>query len=197
MNRHNLENSLNTAMMGATGQVFYDESTGGRILGWGTAVPSGDADWSPNAIFIHTDGGAAARVYVNTGSVTSCTFSQVGDIAYADYMPLAGGTFTGDVTMTDGEHIVLGTTSGSKIGTSASQKLGFFNATAIVQPAAATQAACGGSLTGTTDDTLADVSGSWDATAIATINKNFKELQELTTALRLALVNLGLIKGSA
>lgn len=50
----------------------------------------------------------------------------------------------------------------------------------------------GGTLTGTLDNTLADVTGSWDATAIATINKNFKEVQaELVTqkALNTVLVN--------
>lgn len=45
------------------------------------------------------------------------------------YLPLAGGT------MTDGANIAVGTTTGTKIGTSTSQKLGFFNATPIIQQA--------------------------------------------------------------
>jgi len=55
--------------------------------------------------------------------------------------------------------------------------------TANISPAAETNIdTIGGTLTGTLDNTLADVNGSWDATAIATINKNFKELQsELIT----------------
>jgi len=44
-----------------------------------------------------------------------------------------------------------------------------------------TAAALGGSLTGTLDNILADVSGAFDATAIATINKNFKEFQDELT----------------
>lgn len=43
-------------------------------------------------------------------------------------------------TLAEGVNIVLGTTTGTKIGTSASQKLGFFNATPVVQPTALTAA---------------------------------------------------------
>jgi len=39
------------------------------------------------------------------------------------------------LTITDGVNIVLDTTTGTKIGTATSQKLGFFNATPVVQQA--------------------------------------------------------------
>jgi hypothetical protein len=115
----------------------------------------------------------------------------------AGYVTVSAGTVdlsgdSGGVTS-----VAFGTTNGCKIGTGATQKIGFFNKTPVVLPAAAAQGALGGTLTGTTDDTLADVAGSWDATAIATINKNFKECQELINALRTGLVNLGLVKGAA
>ena len=45
-------------------------------------------------------------------------------------------TFAG-MTIADANNIVLGTTTGTKIGTSTSEKLGFWNATAIVQPTSA------------------------------------------------------------
>lgn len=38
------------------------------------------------------------------------------------------------ISITDAKNIVLGTTTGTKIGTSTTQKLGFFNATPVVQP---------------------------------------------------------------
>ena len=41
--------------------------------------------------------------------------------------------YVGKVTITEAKNIVLGTTTGTKIGTATSQKLGFFNATPIVQ----------------------------------------------------------------
>ena len=44
----------------------------------------------------------------------------------------------GDLTFADGVNIVLSSTTGTKLGTATSQKLGFFNATPIVQPTATT-----------------------------------------------------------
>jgi hypothetical protein len=99
------------------------------------------------------------------------------------YLLLSGGTITGDVTIAD-VNVVLGTTTGTKIGTAASQKLAFFNATPIVQPAAAAQGACPAGGTGASGGAW-DTSGNRD-TAIATIN-----------AMRTALINLGIIKGAA
>lgn len=58
----------------------------------------------------------------------------------ATKMPLAGGTFSGNVTMADAVNFILDTTTGTKIGTGTTQKLGFFDATPVVrqaQPAAA------------------------------------------------------------
>lgn len=43
-----------------------------------------------------------------------------------------------DVTIKDGINLILGSTNGTKIGTATTQKLGFFNATPIVQPSAVT-----------------------------------------------------------
>jgi hypothetical protein len=116
------------------------------------------------------------------------TFISVGDNLYN-----IGGVgnnrpkdinMAGSLNIGDAGNIVLGTTTGTKIGTATSQKLGFFNATPIIQPAAAAQAAAPAGGTGT-------AAGGWDTSAnrdaaIATIN-----------AMRTALVNLGLIKGSA
>ena len=50
---------------------------------------------------------------------------------------LAAKTFSG-FTMADATDIVLNTTTGTKIGTATSQKLGFYNATPVVQPTALT-----------------------------------------------------------
>ncbi|MFA5262188.1 MAG: hypothetical protein WC378_00070 [Opitutaceae bacterium] len=48
---------------------------------------------------------------------------------------------TAGITMDDGANIVANTTTGTKIGTGATQKLGFWNATPVVQPSGAGQAA--------------------------------------------------------
>lgn len=51
------------------------------------------------------------------------------------YLPKAGGTMTGDITMTDGTKIVTGSGAGTQFGTGGTTKLAFFGATPIVQPA--------------------------------------------------------------
>lgn len=48
--------------------------------------------------------------------------------------------FNDDVMMGDGKNIILDTTIGTKIGTSTSQKLGFFDITPIIQPTVLTTA---------------------------------------------------------
>jgi hypothetical protein len=44
------------------------------------------------------------------------------------------------ITVSDGGNVALGTTTGTKIGTATTQKLGFYNATPVVQPAAVADA---------------------------------------------------------
>lgn len=56
---------------------------------------------------------------------------------------IAATTFTGNVTIGDGINIVANTTTGTKIGTGTTQKLGFYNATPIVQGASVADASGG------------------------------------------------------
>lgn len=93
----------------------------------------------------------------------------------------------GDNAITDAVNIVFGTTTGTKIGTAAAQKIGFWNAAPIVQPASANQAAL---------SLVDDVSGP-DTADVANINFNFDAIKTLVNQLRADLVSAGLIKGSA
>ena len=82
--------------------------------------------------------------------------------------------------------------SGILIGPSASAKVGFFGTAPITQPTSASQ----GTLThsvGSADGTVDDVGAAFSQ---ATLNNNFKECTSRINALRDALANLGLIKGS-
>jgi len=56
----------------------------------------------------------------------------------------------GDFTLSDSKNLILGTTTGTKIGTATSQKIGFWNATPIVQPTTAVTASTLVSNLGTT-----------------------------------------------
>lgn len=114
-----------------------------------------------------SDGGTITNLYhmyvANaTGTVTNqygiyvAELTQGGTADYAIYT--AGATpslFTGVVTvgglvMADATNIVLNTTTGTKIGTAITQKLGFFNVTPIVQPTVATDATVGTLITSLT-----------------------------------------------
>jgi hypothetical protein len=59
----------------------------------------------------------------SVGSFSATSITATGTIAVTD-----------DMTITDAKNILLGSTTGTKIGTATTQKLGFFNATPIVQP---------------------------------------------------------------
>jgi hypothetical protein len=67
-------------------------------------------------------------------------------IEQGNYLPLSGGTLSGQLTAqaiilqgtltVQDVNFILGTTTGTKIGTATTQKLSFFNSTPIVQPSA-------------------------------------------------------------
>lgn len=96
-------------------------------------------------------------------------------------------TQVGHLNIPAGKNIAVATSTGTKIGTSASQLLGFWNATPTTQPASANQAAL------TLD---VDVTGG-DTVDKAAIDANFSAIQTLLNQLRSDLVTAGLIKGSA
>lgn len=97
------------------------------------------------------------------------------------------------IEMVDG-NIVLSTSTGTKIGTATSQKLGLWNVTPIIQPAAAGQAAITDSTGGTPASSLVDVGVVFSQSAI---NANFATTAVLLLAMRTAMVNSGLMKGAA
>lgn len=109
----------------------------------------------------------------------------------------------GDLTFADGIDLALGTTTGTKFGTAATQKLAFFNATPVVQPSGATQALItvtnvNGAIAALTVSAAydqAEVTALRDATEA--LADDVRAIGDLVLALRTALVNLGAIKGSA
>lgn len=115
-----------------------------------------------------------------------------------------------DISMSDsGSHITLGTVAGTKIGTDVTQKLGFWNATPVVQPASGDQADQGtmttvGANTGTSGAGLSLIGNTSTVDQSAALMNDLLALQEdiaaldtLVTSIRTALVNTGIIKGSA
>ena len=100
--------------------------------------------------------------------------------------PTGGTVFSissaGVFTMADPANIAVGTTTGTQIGTAVTQKLGFWGVTPIVQPSGAAQG------------TLASY-----ATGAFGLDSDVKmqALFDLVIAMRLALVNAGIMKGGA
>lgn len=91
----------------------------------------------------------------------------------------------GVLTHVDGGDIVLGSTTGTKIATATTQKLGFWNATPVVQPASANQAAV--ATTGATNATPYGFTTAAQADGIVT----------LLNQIRSDLVAVGILKGAA
>lgn len=97
-------------------------------------------------------------------------------------------TFSAAVTLAEGVNIVLGTVTGTKIGTSTSQLLGFYNATPVVQRS--DFGALTDSTTGTAGNTINDVGGAFNQ---ATLNNNFASLTDRINDIRTVLRDLGLM----
>ena len=125
----------------------------------------------------------------------------------------------------DGANFAIGTTTGSKIGTATTHKVGFWNATPVVQPASANQAAAaaqtqdavtdstGGSATTTlaaitapaanatsslTNDMVAVKNALASIAAqLAKIKTDVANIKTLQNATRAALVDTGIMKGAA
>ena len=113
---------------------------------------------------------------------TTSSFPALGRSTTFLTVLLADGTAGGGLQLSEGASIDLGTMTGSKIGNTVSQKLGFWNATPIIQPAGATQVA-----------PAAYVTGAFGLDS----NANMQALYDLVVAMRTALVNSGLMKGAA
>ena len=102
-----------------------------------------------------------------------------------------------DTSWAEGVDIVLGTTTGSKIGTGATQKLGFYGATPVVRPVGAEQASITDNSAGSAGASVETAGASYDATTRTNLNNAVATLTQRINALRSALVSVGIIKGSS
>jgi len=84
---------------------------------------SGDLTISASGGDVNIDNNLTASGTVTGGSLTTTGTGTLGSL-----------TLNGDSTFADGVDIAFGTSTGTKVGTATNQKLGFFNATPIVQP---------------------------------------------------------------
>lgn len=131
-----------TGQFSVTGVVVVGQNTGGtsiqlngaagnsRSLLWKTA---GNNRWQ-----IHAD--SAAEGGANAGSdLTLQGYADNGSIFATPYLVVRRSD--GRFLFYDGVHHAFGVTTGSKIGTATTQKIGFWNATPVVQPSGTPAAA--------------------------------------------------------
>lgn len=117
-----------TMLTGGTGSIAIFEFGGPLIT-----MKTNAADSSPIATFSSTGmylgpGGSTTTdvMFVRSGTATMALQISSSDIV----------TITSSgITIVDGKNIILNTTTGTKIGTAAAQKLGFWGVTAVIQPA--------------------------------------------------------------
>lgn len=201
--------STNVTGSGANGIVsrnFINLGTGGGTAGPAAVAGTFSARSLGTRLIVQSTGNTAQAdmaLGYNTNEFWFSLFTNTSATSYAWYglttkvMTLQGDgelILTGSLTMADAKNIILNATTGTKIGTATSQKLGFWNATPVIQPAGANQAAITDSTGGTASFTLVDVGAVFSQ---ANINNNFASLSRQVDAFRTALVNAGIIKGAA
>lgn len=211
-----------TGLTGATGELCGVEGfitsvgTVARVVGLsaapragGGALPTNDKIVGVRSASGHLLVTAASGAIVtgtpsdlSTVSTTHLNFaSNAGELYVQGALEVDGKAwFDGDVEMADTKNIIVSTTTGTKIGTATSQKLGFWNATPVVQPSAFTQTYATASKThanltsatltdstgGTANTTCVAIAGTGDD---ANINNNFADIIAQVNALRVDLEN--------
>jgi hypothetical protein len=199
--------SQTLAGLGVTGQTFTTAQTfTGSVAGglYSAADFYNSANSATNnyagITFSVKNSAASPRMgKINYRLTTTTSTSEVAEFQFQLYK---AGTITnsytfnsGSLTLDDAINIVGGTSTGHKLLTATSQKLGIWNATPIVQPSGSNQAALTNSTGGSYDGTLQAISGTG---ADAAINNNFTDIHTLLNEIRTnVLVAIGLMKGSA
>jgi len=130
------------------------------------------------AIQAQTNASGTTKYGLYIGNISGATTN------YALYTSTGAVRFGDHVTLAD-KDLIFGTTTGTKIGTATTQKLGLWGVTPVVQPASANQAAV--SATAATQTTPWGFASQAQADGIVT----------LLNEIRSALVTIGAIKGAA
>ena len=128
----------------ATASTAPFKYTSGTLL---TTAEAGAKEFLTDKEYLTiTTGAARKEITLNDIALTSGRVPYLtteGRLTDASTMTFNGTTLTaagfttgGTLTLNDGANVATGTTTGTKIGTGTTQKIGFWNATPVVQPAA-------------------------------------------------------------
>lgn len=140
-----------TIRRGAAGRVTIGSSANQVLVASKLGAGLGNADPSAIAHFIGTT--EQVRVGYDTTNYFSTTVNSTGSVTFDLTGTTPTFTFAKGINL-NAVNIATDTTTGTKIGTSTTQKLGFWNATPIVQPTTAiTAATFTANTSGIVDDT--------------------------------------------
>lgn len=129
---------------------------------------------------------------VASGAGGLITFKVAATTSYATIFSVAST----QIQIADGINLNFDTTTGSKLGTNALEKIGFWGTTPVVQPTAGNQAALTDSTGGTYDGTVQAIGDTTAVDQSTTLNNNFADILGLLNQLRNDLTATGIIKGS-
>lgn len=137
----------------ATGANSIDNLNNAQTWNWNTLTANGISFLSnttaavsgQNIFYTKLEGANASSSIISRASYHENLHTGTGSINIAQTLNAAGGSTNialevlgGRIDLSDGVDITLGNTTGTKIGTSTSSKLGFYNATPVVRQSAVT-----------------------------------------------------------
>jgi hypothetical protein len=135
LNRSNAFNSIMGG--GVNGDAFR------RVIYYADGAIAAGPGTATRDVWLH-------RSAVNTWTISSDGASGAGNLAIRGTMAVTGAstltgllTANGGITLGDAQNIAFNTTTGTKIGTATTQKIGFWNATPVVQQSAVADASGG------------------------------------------------------
>jgi len=165
--------------LGDTSQMLHVTDLGAKASDWAITSPTHPtvyihSNTTPitDYLLIGSHDGTTALIDVVGGTTLELKTAGTARLTVAN----------SSLTIADALVVAVGSTTGTKIGSATTQKLGFWNATPIVQPAGAAQAA-----------PAAYVTGAFGLNSDA----NMLAFYNLVVAMRTALVDAGIIKGAA
>lgn len=196
---------LDDEKLGITGTAYDSARLGGQLPAYyavdsvvvhlaGTETITGAKSFHDAGFTIRNSADGTKTFVFSAGEITTGTMRTI-TVPDADFtlaqdalvVHLAGTetitgakTFNASLSFADAVNFTFGTTTGTQIGTSATQKFAFFGATPIIKPSAITAATDLTTAYGTGGTALADVGTSFNQT---TLNNNFKKVVDKTTNL--------------
>jgi len=188
------DNHSSVLALGDTNQTLHVTDVGAKATDWNVAAKTHPtvaihSNTTPATDYMEIGNHDATNAKINVAS-GGLLFQLDG----ATEMTLAAGL----LTLKDAFNIAVNATTGTKIGTATSQKLGFFNATPVVQPSAYTQTYSTadktlaaiitvGTLGGTANGALETVGNTMGGDVSGAIMNNFQEFLAEVTDIKQAL----------